>query len=179
MIAESSSEALAGNKETDLTLEAAFRLHYRRLEQLIHRIVRDHGRAEELAVDVFLRWPPADSSDSLAVSGWLTKTAVRLALDELRRQRRRSRLDPWLAGFGIQPSQERMLIEHDQHSKVIATMARLKPRDAELLTLRAEGLSYQQTAAALSLNPASVGRLISQAQQRFRKEFEKRYGQSA
>jgi RNA polymerase sigma-70 factor (ECF subfamily) len=179
VIAENSSEALTGHKEAGPKLEAAFRLHYRRLEHLIRRIVRDQGRAEELAVDVFLRWPPAHSSDPLAVSGWLTKAAVRLALDEVRRQRRRARLDTWLAGFGIQPSHEGELLANDRRSKVIETLARLKARDAELLILRAEGLSYQQAAAALSLNPASVGRLISKAQQRFRREFEKRYGQSA
>ena len=47
----------------------------------------------------------------------------------------------------------------------------LDPRQAELLLLRGSGLSYAELAAALELNPASVGTLLSRAQQAFRKEY--------
>ena len=39
--------------------------------------------------------------------------------------------------------------------------------------LRAEGLSYQELAAALDLNPASVGTMLTRAEARFRQEYEK------
>ena len=46
-----------------------------------------------------------------------------------------------------------------------------------LLVLRSDGLSYIELASALDLNPASVGTLLARAQQAFRKEDIKRYGQ--
>ncbi len=52
----------------------------------------------------------------------------------------------------------------------------LPTRQAELLLLRHEGLSYDEVAAALGLNPASVGTLLARAQQAFRKEYVKRHG---
>ncbi len=56
-------------------------------------------------------------------------------------------------------------------------LAGLDPRQAELLLLRSSGLSYNEVAAALELNPASVGTLIARAQQAFRKEYIRQYGE--
>jgi DNA-directed RNA polymerase specialized sigma24 family protein len=36
-------------------VEALFRVHYARVARVIARVLRDRGRAEELAVEVFLR----------------------------------------------------------------------------------------------------------------------------
>lgn len=55
-------------------------------------------------------------------------------------------------------------------------LAILDRRDAALLLLRADGLSYGELAAALDLNPASIGTLLSRAQLAFRKEYERNYG---
>ena len=44
-------------------------------------------------------------------------------------------------------------------------------RDAELLVLRFEGLTYAELSNALSINPASVGVMLSRAQAAFRKEY--------
>ena len=55
-------------------------------------------------------------------------------------------------------------------------LASLKTRDAELLLLRNDGHTYDEIAEILDLNAASVGTLLSRAQQAFRKEYIKRYG---
>ena len=55
-------------------------------------------------------------------------------------------------------------------------LAALPRRQAELLLLRSDDGSYDELAAALSLNPASVGTLLARAKQAFRKEYVKRYG---
>jgi RNA polymerase sigma-70 factor (ECF subfamily) len=61
---------------------------------------------------------------------------------------------------------------------VTAVLARLKTRDAEILLLRAEGMTYEELASTLSLKPASIGTLLSRAQQAFRKEYIQRYGKA-
>jgi RNA polymerase sigma-70 factor (ECF subfamily) len=45
-----------------------------------------------------------------------------------------------------------------------------------MLLLRSHGFSYGELASILDLNSASVGTLLSRAQQAFRKEYVKRYG---
>jgi RNA polymerase sigma-70 factor (ECF subfamily) len=159
-------------------LEAVFRLHYSRITKLIGRITRDPGRAEELAVEVFLRWKGNRTDDDRAITSWLSRTAVRLALDEVRRQDRRGRLARFAASFRVQRNPEEIYHSLDQHARVVAVLSRLKVRDADMLTLRAQGVSYQELAELLSINTASVGKLISRAQDAFRKEYLKRYGQA-
>lgn len=134
---------------TEPDLESVFRLHYVRVTKLVARITGDPGRAEELAVEVFLRWPPTDTSDDRAITGWLTRIAINLALDEVRRRDRQGRLVRFAANFRMQPGPEDLLASQDQRGKVVQTLAKLKPREAELLTMRAEGMSYEELATVL------------------------------
>ena len=63
-----------------------------------------------------------------------------------------------------------------EQERVRQVLAAMKPYHAALLMLRAEGLSYQELAAALRLNPASVGTMFARAESKFRQEYEKRHG---
>jgi RNA polymerase sigma-70 factor (ECF subfamily) len=65
----------------------------------------------------------------------------------------------------------------EERDRVRVVLAFLDARQAELLLLRSNDLSYAEVATALDLNPASVGTLISRAQQAFRKEYVTRYGE--
>lgn len=162
--------------EAEPNVESVFCLHYGRVVKLIARIIRDPSVAEELAVEVFLRLNLSICREDRAITGWCTKTAVHLALDEIRRRYRRERLAKFLVRLGLQPSPEDLYVSQGQREKVIQTLAKLKRRDAELLTLRSEGMSYEEVASLLSIKPASIGKLISRAQLAFRKEYLKRHG---
>src|SRR5947207_15729819 len=84
--------------EASFDFEAMFRAQYGRVARVIARVVGDPARAEELAVEVFLKlWRNREAQGEKA-EGWLYRTAVRLGLDELRRQHRRSRYER-LLGF--------------------------------------------------------------------------------
>jgi RNA polymerase sigma-70 factor (ECF subfamily) len=156
--------------------EATFRAQYEHVARVIARVVKDPARAEELAVEVFLKlWhsPRAQGENS---EGWLYRTAVRRGLDELRHRTRRSRYER-LLGFGPKvPTPEDVRTAAEEREKVRLVLAAVAPRQAELLILRSQGLSYEELAAALELNPASIGTLLSRAQDAFRKEYIKRYG---
>jgi RNA polymerase sigma-70 factor (ECF subfamily) len=157
--------------------ESQFRAHYGKIARVIARVTRDPARAEELAVDVlwkFWRTPRAQGDQA---GGWLYRTAVRTGLNELRsrlRSNRHERLSDAALG-APDPEQVRAAAEEQEHVRIVLGL--LDPRQAELLLLRGSGLSYAELAAALELNPASVGTLISRAQQAFRKEFVQRYGE--
>src|SRR2546428_5912765 len=42
--------------EADTELEMIFRSQYKRVARIIARVIKDPARAEELAVDVFVKW---------------------------------------------------------------------------------------------------------------------------
>jgi DNA-directed RNA polymerase specialized sigma24 family protein len=75
-IVNARSEAMSGMRaeEAPLDFEAIFRAQYPRIARVIARVVRDPARAEELAVEVFLKlWrnPSAqgEKAEGLAISG--------------------------------------------------------------------------------------------------------------
>lgn len=163
--------------ETPFDFEATFRAQYPRIARVIARVVRDPARSEELAVEVFLKLWRSPRAQGDKTHGWLYRVAVRKALDELRRQTRRTRYEN-LVGFAKPaPNPEQAHAANEEQHRVRRILARIEKRQAELLLLRANDLSYDEVAAALKLNAASVGTLLSRAQQAFRKEYIKRYGQ--
>jgi RNA polymerase sigma-70 factor, ECF subfamily len=52
----------------------------------------------------------------------------------------------------------------------------IDPRQAQFLLLRSQDFTYDEVAAILDLNPASIGTLLSRAQESFRKEYIRKYG---
>lgn len=165
-----------GTGAAEFDFEAAFCAHYERTARVIARLVRDPARAEELAVEVFLKLWRKPQAQGEHAEGWLYRTAVRTGLDELRRHARRVRYER-LFGFAARiPTPEEVHAAAEQQERVRIVLADLALRQAELLLLRSEGLSYSELASALALNPASVGTLLRRAQKAFRKEYRKRYG---
>jgi RNA polymerase sigma-70 factor (ECF subfamily) len=153
-----------------------FRREYQRIANVIVRIIGDPARAEELAVEAFCRLWRKPGAHDVAAGGWLHRTAIRLALDELRRRSRRRKYEQLSSIFGLNSTPEQIHLQTEKQRQVREILSRLKPRDAELLLLRSDGLSYQEIAAALDLNPSSVGKLVSRAQETFRKGYTQRYG---
>jgi RNA polymerase sigma-70 factor (ECF subfamily) len=156
--------------------ETTFHFHYDRVARIIARVVGEPARAEELAVEVFWKLWRSPNAQGDEVGGWLYRTAVRMGLYELRRRRRRDRLEPFLrfTREPLNPEQIRATNEEQEH--VRGVLSRMNARQAELLILRGNGMSYEEVATILQMNPASVGTLISRAQGVFRKEYVKRYG---
>ena len=156
--------------------EATFRAQYERIARVIARVVKDPARAEELAVEVFLKFWRSPRAQTENTEGWLYRTAVRQGLDELRQRTRRSRYEAMLGRGPSVPTPEDVRTIAEEQERVRLVLAAMEPRPAELLVLRSHGLSYDELATALELNPASIGTLLSRAQGAFRKEYLKRYG---
>lgn len=157
--------------------EQTFRAEYPRIARVIARVVHNPARSEELAVEVFLKLWRSPHAQGESTAGWLYRVAVRKALDELRRQTRRARYER-LFGFGKPPATpEQAHAANEEQRRVRLVLAQIERRQAELLLLRANDLSYDEVASTLGLNPASVGTLLNRAQQAFRKEYVRRYGQ--
>ena len=177
-----SSEAVADShtNETHLDIEALFRTHYGRVARIIARAVRDRARSEELAVEVFVKLWRNPKAQRENAGGWLYRVAVRAGLDELRRQTRRGHYERMLAWLQPPPpaaTPEDIHSVSQKQDRVRAVLSSLEPRQAQFLLLRSHDFTYQEVASILNMKAASVGTLVSRAEESFRKEYVKRYGQ--
>jgi RNA polymerase sigma-70 factor (ECF subfamily) len=171
-------EMNSGGVEVDL--EAIFYAQYERLARVIAGVIRDRARAEELAVEVFLKWSRYPKAHGKHAEGWLYRTAIRTALNELRSDTRRARYEGIFGFFSLSrrtPTPEDVRAVSETQQRVRVVLSSMSSRHAELLLLRNEGLSYDELATALDIHPASIGTLLGRAQQAFRKEYTRRYGE--
>lgn len=158
-------------------MDTLFRAHYGRIARVIGRVVRDQARAEELAVDVFVKWQRNGGENGELAEGWLYRTAVREAVDEWRRQTRRERFESLFSAFRKPPPTPLETYETDAAQRSVrAVLGAIEPRHAQALLLWSEELSYQEIALAMEVNVTSVGSLLTRAQAAFRREYEKRHG---
>jgi RNA polymerase sigma-70 factor (ECF subfamily) len=181
-VVSTTTEAIAEMTRDDgsFDIEFVFRAHYGRVTRIIGRVISDRARAEELAVEVFLKLWGNRKARGEKVEGWLYRVAVRASLDELRRRSRRARYESLFGAwrtYSAPATPEEIRSANEAQEKVRRILALIEPRQAEFLVLRSHGFSYEEVASILDLNPASVGTLISRAQEAFRKEYIKRYGQ--
>jgi RNA polymerase sigma-70 factor (ECF subfamily) len=160
-----------------MDLDTLFNAHYGRIARVIGRVVRDQARAEELAVEVFVKWQQNPRAQGGQAEGWLYRTAVREAIDEWRKQARRERFERLFSSFrGSPPTPQELHEAVVEQMNVRAVLAAIDRRQAQVLLLWAEDLTYREIAAAAEINFTSVGSLLSRAQTAFRKEYERRYG---
>lgn len=163
--------------ETRSSLEAIFEAEYQNIVRAIATVTQDPGRAEELAVDVFLKWSHRPSAHGPYAKAWLYRAAVRIALDEMRRVARTRRRDSMLPAGKAPPDPESLLCAKRTSESVREILGAIAERQAQLVLLRSYGLDYAEIAAALGLKAVSVGTLLKRAEEAFRKEYIKRYGE--
>jgi RNA polymerase sigma-70 factor (ECF subfamily) len=176
--ATSDTLGAAGLNPTASDFETLFETHYESTARAIARVIHDNGRAEELAVEAFLKLSRNPQAQGDKAGAWLHRTAIRLALDELRRRSRRTRYEGLLAIFASGPRRpDELFSAAQEQGRVRAVLAGIGTRHAELLLLRHDGASYDELASSLEIHAASVGTFLSRAQQAFRKEYIKRYGE--
>jgi RNA polymerase sigma-70 factor (ECF subfamily) len=171
------AEAVASRPAT-FDFDETFRAEYERVACVIARVIRDPARSEDLAVETFCKLLRTPGAQGERVGGWLYRTAVRAALDELRRRARRARYERAVSFLKRQPrTPDELFFAAEEQGRVRTILAALPGRQAELLILRSDGLSYDELATALSIDPASIGTLLARARAAFRKEYVKRYGE--
>ncbi|MGH9402804.1 MAG: sigma-70 family RNA polymerase sigma factor [Terriglobia bacterium] len=183
-LAKLSDEKYAGGAETGWSEEAFQRVfleNYARVAGVLHRIVGDHSRAEDLALEAFWRLyrQPRLREGEGNPSGWLYRTAARLGIDSLRATTRRGRYEQQ-AGRLLNPHSDADPLEDvlraERQSQVRRVLAVLRPAQAQLLILRASGFSYQELSETLQVKRGAVGTMLIRAENQFRKRYERLYG---
>ena len=177
MRAETDAAVTAAAPAESFDYDAVFNGHYRRIARVILRVIQDPSRAEELAVEVFWKLWRRPSAQGPQCAGWLYRTAVRAAVDELRKRSRREKYERWFGVRGPSGDPEAAREATEQRTRVRTVLAALRSRDAQLIALRSEGLSYEELAEALQMKPTSVGTILRRAHESFRQEYIRRYGE--
>jgi len=162
--------------------ETLFVKHYPRIIGILWRIVGDHGRAEDLASEVFLKLyrRPLAQEPEANVGGWLYRTATNLGIDALRAMARRSRFEQ-AAGQNAgqhKPAENgfERVARFERAHRVRTVLAELKPAQAQLLLQRASGDSYKELSVALEIEPGSVGTLLVRAEAAFEQRYRELFG---
>jgi RNA polymerase sigma-70 factor (ECF subfamily) len=151
--------------------DTIFTEHYARVFAILFRLTGDRAEADDLTAETFWRlWerPPA-SAENLA--GWLYRVATRTGYNRLRANRRRENYEAQ-SGSDALPFQSpadpaRMVEQRSERERVRTVLRKMPLRDVQVLILRHSDLSYKEIAAALDINAASVGKLLSRAEDRF------------
>ncbi len=127
--------------EVPFDFEATFRAQYERIARVIRRVVHDPARAEELAVEVFLKLWRSPEAQGEKAEAWLYRSAVRKGLDELRRRTRRTRYESFFGLVRAVPTPEDIRAAAEDQQRVRSVLAVIQSRHAELLLLRSQDLS--------------------------------------
>jgi RNA polymerase sigma-70 factor (ECF subfamily) len=164
-------------EQTTADFASLFAAQYTALTRLIYRVVGDTASAEELASEAFWRLHRNRPASDHNLVGWLRRTGVRLALDSLRKRKRREHYEAQSPPPTACAGPEEALEQRERQVRVRAVLAAIKREQAALLVLRSEGYSLAEIGAALGYNPNSVGTMLARADAAFRKEYVKRYGE--
>jgi RNA polymerase sigma-70 factor (ECF subfamily) len=159
---------------------ALFRERYRDLYGLGYRLLGDHGEAEDVVQETFLKLdghPVLERPDE-EVAAWLRRVCLNTAYNRLRGQRRATeRLDR--AGRAGRVDDETdasatpllNVLRAEQQQAVRRALASLPERQRACLLLRHAGYSYAEIAATLDLAVGSVGVLLARGERAFRDAY--------
>ncbi len=131
------------------SFELLVKLHYRAVYNMAHRFMGDHGAADDVVQDTFLKAYHAIESFRAESSfkSWLLRIAINTAKNALRSRDSRKMVDVEDVKLG-QTHKDYVRLEQGQSSQIISfAIAKLPPRQKQALELRIyEDLSFKEIA---------------------------------
>jgi RNA polymerase sigma-70 factor (ECF subfamily) len=149
-----------------LAARELFEAHGAAIYRFAAVLLRHHQDAEDCVQETFLKLlRHLDAGGETSnVRGWLFTVAAHAARD---RQRHRLRWVPFRSAHETCAAPPRLPDEDGRLKIARDALRQLPERDRLLLALRAQGLSYREIAGAVRIRPASVGRLLARAVDRW------------
>ena len=155
-------------------LEQAFRAHHGLVFRTAYRITANAGDAEDVLQTVFLRLlgrgrnvDPVENPES-----YLRRSAINAALDVIRSRRAEQTVPLPEEPSGLMPTTPAQADVSGLRQALTRALAQLKPRPAEIFTLRfLEGFSNRQIAQMLGISTVLVAVIVHRTRQRLRREL--------
>ena len=158
------------------------RQYQARVLSILHRYERDPQRLEDLAQETFVKvWRARATYDRRApLEHWISRIAVRVALDHLRREKRH-RSEVALAELGEDAldwlhstDETATLAARDAVELLDLALSELSPTDRVIITLQEiEGRSVRDIAARLDISSVAVRVRALRARLKLRRALEK------
>ena len=163
---------MATDRSDDASFEALFAAEYGRVAGIANRVLADPHEAEDVAQEVFIDFHRLHSASAQYAPAWLHRAAAHAALNRLRGARRRQRREVAQAAEETDRTVDpQKLLEVSEDRRALRqALARMAPKPAAVLVLRASGLSYAEVAQALGVGIGQVGTLLRRAEAALRKE---------
>jgi len=156
----------------DEAFEALFTTEYGRVVGIANRVLADVHEAEDVAQEVFMDFHRLHSASAEYGPAWLHRAAAHASLNRLRGARRRQKRELAQAldeGDRTLDPQKQAEMAEDRR-RLREALARMSPKPASVLVLRASGLSYAEVAQALGVGIGQIGTLLRRAEATLRKE---------
>jgi RNA polymerase sigma factor (sigma-70 family) len=162
--------------------DAIFREHYPRVVAMLARLTGDRGQAEEIAADAFCKLSARDAGADEHLAPWVYRVATNAGLDALRMNARRRQREQAAHAESLRLAPSACALEammrEERRARVKEVLSDMKPRDAQILLLRAEGLAYRELAETVGVQASSIGTLLARAEAEFERKFRARYGET-
>ena len=162
--------------------DAIFREHYPRVVAMLARLTGDRGQAEEIAADTFCKLSARDAGPDECLAPWVYRVATNGGLDALRMNARRRQREQAAHAESLRLAPSACALEgmmrEERRARVQEVLSDMKPRDAQILLLRAEGLAYRELAETVGVQASSIGTLLARAEAEFERKFRARYGET-
>jgi RNA polymerase sigma factor (sigma-70 family) len=164
---------MASVRSDDEAFEILFAAEYGRVVGIANRVLADPHEAEDVAQEVFIDFHRLHSASAEYAPAWLHRAAAHASLNLLRGARRRQRreIDQSVEEGDTTLDPQRQAEVNEDRRRVRAALARLAPKPAAVLVLRASGLSYAEVAQSLGIGIGQVGTLLRRAESALRKEM--------
>ena len=163
----------------EITLERLFAEHAQRIYVYALRMVGDPDRAADVTQDTFIKaYRKLDSlADVAATRAWLYRIATNTAIDEMRRRRPVTRIDPERPDHDRpdqRPGPEEQVAGAVIDERVQRALSRLRPNHRQCLVLSdIEDMSAQQIGEVMGLSYAATRTLLCRARGEMRRELAK------
>jgi RNA polymerase sigma factor (sigma-70 family) len=148
-------------------LEELFTRHHVELYRYVARFTGEPDLAEDVVQDVFVRLARRPPRHAEQMRGWLFRVATTVAIDAMRRTRRRdvlARRRPELYAAGDPaPDPAAALERAEVRRQVREALGELNAKERAILLMRAEGFAHREIAAAVGTTTRSVGTMIARA----------------
>lgn len=130
-----------------------------------YRLLGNHASAQDVQQDLFMRLLETPARNVESWPAYLTASAVRMAIDRLRRQRRWRRVESLLGWSEADAPFAEQDIDSEQEAELLrSALSKLKARDATCVVLRlVHGLDIGVVAAAMGMSTNHVSVTLHRA----------------
>lgn len=164
--------------ETDhQVFEKYFEQYWALVYRMMARMLGDPDEAEDVALETFYRLfqHHPNPEPEFNIGGWLVRVATNLGLHSIRSFKRRQGYELNAGKMNLAEAAEDRPseiheAEEERHMARLA-LAKMNPRQSQLLVMRYSGMPYKDIASALKLSPTSIGPLLLRAEREFEKQY--------